>query len=139
MAVKMTTAQFRADVRQAAFRGIVRATEGLRKEVVKMLAHSSHSGEIYIRRGIEHQRSAPGEPPAVDTGRLLNSIRTEFDEKEMVGRVIASTGYAGYLEFGTQKMEPRPFMRPSLENQRDMIMAVVKSDVTAAVKKAGKP
>lgn len=137
MSVKIDTQQFRANVRVAAFKGLVRATEHVRNEVVRLLTSSSHSGRTYIRRGVAHQASAPGEPPATDTGRLVGSIRTEYDEAQMVGRVIASTKYAAMLEFGTQRMEPRPFMRPALENSHDEIVNDIKTDVMAVVKEVG--
>ena len=36
------------------------------------------SGEEYRRKGIIHRASAPGEPPAVDTGRLRASISSNW-------------------------------------------------------------
>ena len=56
-------------------------------------------------------RSSPGEPPHVDTGNLLKHIWWDVDEKNLVVYVIADTKYAYYLEYGTSKMAPRPFMR----------------------------
>lgn len=53
-----------------------------------------------------HQASAPGQPPASDTGRLLNSIY--FDLKPMTATVGSKLAYAYYLEFGTRRMAPRP-------------------------------
>lgn len=76
------------------------------------------SGIIYQRGGKAHQASAPGEPPAIDTGNLVNSV---FSEKSGPGQAVvgASAEYAEYLEFGTSKMAARPFLRPALEKVRE--------------------
>ncbi len=74
------------------------------------------SGIIYG----EHRASAPGEPPASDTGTLSGAIgvalfgdaRTELFAGVTVDSSIAS--YWRDLEFGTVNMEPRPFVRPAL-------------------------
>lgn len=68
------------------------------------------SGRVYGK----HQASAPGEPPAVDTGRLRNAtqadtqVRREGDD--IVGRVVANVEYAHALEVGTERIAPRPFL-----------------------------
>ena len=53
--------------------------------------------------------SQPGAYPAVVSGNLRDSIQVDsatFDEFT----ILASAEYAGYLEEGTYKMLPRPFM-----------------------------
>lgn len=81
-----------------------------------MVMDGQKSGRIYRRRGAEHQASAPGEAPASDTGRLVQSGHTEvLTEGQIVrGRVTWSTAYALKLEVGTEKVAPRPFVRPAL-------------------------
>ena len=57
--------------------------------------------------------SAPGEPPHVRTGMLRRSVqivRAELDE----ATIEVSAPYGAPLEFGTSKMEPRPFVAPAL-------------------------
>lgn len=70
-----------------------------------------------------HQASAPGSPPAVDTGRLRDTIShvTRRDRNGLVAHVgsganpaIPGTKTAAFLELGTRRMAPRPFLRPSL-------------------------
>lgn len=62
-----------------------------------------------------HTASAPGMPPASDSGQLLNSIGHEIQvEDTVVGYVYADKKYATYLEHGTRYMAPRPFMVPAL-------------------------
>lgn len=134
MAVKMNTDQLQAAIRVAAFRGVVAATESVRAEALRLILQTAKTGRIYRRKGVFHQASAPGEAPASDTGTLVNRITTDFEENNLVGRVSARTEYASFLEFGTQRMEPRPFMRPALENQRSYIEGVIKGEVGKVLK-----
>lgn len=68
------------------------------------------TGRIYGK----HQASAPGEPPAVDTGRLRNATQADTqvrrDSDGIVGRVVANAEYAHALEVGTERIAPRPFL-----------------------------
>ncbi len=72
-------------------------------------------GEVYlVQGGIEHQASAPGEAPAMDTGNLVNSIQVEMTGPA-AAVVYTNVEYALYLEFGTIDMEPRPFLQPAVD------------------------
>lgn len=53
--------------------------------------------------------SAPGDYPGIDTGTLVNSIQSER-ESAAAWTVHTPIEYAPYLEFGTPKMDSRPFM-----------------------------
>lgn len=68
------------------------------------------TGELYGN----HRASAPGEPPAPDTGRLRNSTAADQQVKvegdAVTGRVVANVEYAAALELGTERMAARPFL-----------------------------
>ncbi len=75
-------------------------------------------GLTFYRRpnGAIHWASAPGHPPAVDSGRLLNSIifdagsgRIELGSAES-GQGGMIVNYAIWLEDGTENMAARPFV-----------------------------
>lgn len=68
-----------------------------------------------------HQASAPGEPPAVDTGLLRASIRheTTVEGDELAAYVGSDLKISTYLEMGTRKMAPRPFLQPALDAARE--------------------
>ena len=57
--------------------------------------------------------SSPGEPPKEKSGELKESIKYEVVDEEL--NIYSEADYAGYLEFGTSKMRPRPFMAPVIE------------------------
>jgi hypothetical protein len=73
------------------------------------------SGRVYLRRGIAHQASAPGEMPAVDTSHLTNSIQVERMPDGASSAVFTNAEYAEVLEFGGVKTEARPFMQPAAD------------------------
>lgn len=80
------------------------------------------SGVVYKRGSGSHRASAPGEPPAVDTGRLRASYdwRTGRDPRPYV-EVGSSVVYAPFLEFGTSRMQARPHFRPSIDAYRGKV------------------
>lgn len=59
--------------------------------------------------------SAPGEAPAVQYGDLIRSIAWIRIEK-LTRRIGTNQKYGRYLEFGTKRMKPRPFLRPALKS-----------------------
>lgn len=78
--------------------------------------------KMYGRKG--HHPSLPGNPPAVDTGTLRRSITYEVDEENLVGRVGSTQTnppYGAYLEFGTSRMQPRPWLKPATEKSMETI------------------
>jgi hypothetical protein len=61
-----------------------------------------------------HRASAHGQPPAEDTGRTYWDINVS---RLSSGRYrVRFGGVAGYLEFGTSRMRPRPYILPAIEN-----------------------
>jgi len=129
MSVKWNDAALRARVERATMRGVVRVTEAVRNEAIALILNTQKTGRIYTRRGVTHQASAPGEPPASNTGRLVNSIQTVYDTKNLTGTVGTSVEYGGYLEFGTQTIEPRPFLRPALATHRRSLSRIIKDEI----------
>ena len=99
--------------------GIVRGTaQNIRTHAIKSIQRGTKSGIVYEKTSPKrtHTASAPGEAPATDTGRLANSIQADIQGKQAT--VFTNTEYAPWLEFGTQDMEPRPFMFPAMEKER---------------------
>lgn len=73
-----------------------------------------------------HTPSKPYDPPNSDTGFLAANIRAEPIGPGIV-RITAYARYSAYLEYGTSKMAPRPFMRPALRMLRPRIAALVRA------------
>ncbi len=55
-----------------------------------------------------------GQLHAVDTGRLLNSMAFEVDERRLIVRIGTNVKYAIYVFMGTAKMRARPVLRTML-------------------------
>ena len=69
-----------------------------------------------------HSASAEGQPPNTDTGFLVSNIFLQIDPDGLGADVESRADYSGYLEFGTSKMEARPYLQPALEaNRRNII------------------
>lgn len=97
------------DAAERGVRAVVIDAEG----ITKTLLSQPGSGQVYQRgKTVEHRASAPGEPPAPDTGRLRASVTTEVVRgvSEVTGYVAVNTEYAAHLELGTEKMKPRPYL-----------------------------
>jgi len=52
------------------------------------------------------------------TTNLRNSIKgglTKATRNEVIGALTATMDYAGYIELGTSRMSPRPYIQPAVE------------------------
>ena len=123
-------------IKHAVFKGVA----DVEKEAKKSIQRGSPSGRVYQRYNPKrtHQASAPGQPPASDTGFLVNNIKRRMDADNMGGEVASRAAYSKYLEFGTSKMLPRPFMFPALEKNRKKIKSRIQKAMKAASKEVSK-
>lgn len=65
------------------------------------------------RKGRDKRPSADYHPPAVQVGTLKNSVQwAKLGPRRR--RVGSALPYALYLELGTRKMQPRPWLRPAI-------------------------
>lgn len=82
----------------------------------KRLLSTPGSGRIYKRGSVTHQASAPGQPPAPDTGTLRASVHTDLSEiAGLVARVGTNKAYGYWLEVGTSRMAARPWLKPTYD------------------------
>lgn len=91
------------------------------QRVVKRSLKQAGTGRAYKRGSVIHIASAPGQPPATDTGRLAASITEQLsrDDYGLVERIGSNVEYALPLEIGTRFMEARPYLRRGLEAAAD--------------------
>ena len=100
-------------------------------DAVLRIANPPKTGRVYRHGKVEHQASAPGESPAVDTGALMNSVimnRRGTADYE----VIFSAEYAKPLEFGTPHILPRPFVRPAIARERPRYKSALRARLRRA-------
>lgn len=104
----------------------------LRQTSQQLIASKNKTGRIYRIRlngvNIKHQASAPGEAPANLTGNLKASLgfdvrgsyEMEFGSRSEAPKAGVSpkqavAKYSVYLELGTSKIAPRPYLKPSID------------------------
>ena len=75
-----------------------------------------------------HQASAPGRPPAPDTGHYKQSIDWTIERRGslFVGIVGTNVEYGKWLEEGTKHMKKRPHFIPALRRQRSRIVSMMR-------------
>lgn len=105
---------------------------GLRNDIVKRVQRGPATGRVR-RNGT--RASAPGEAPMSDTGRLAGSIY--FTEgygkaKGVSVQVGSNLAYAAMLEYGTRKMQERPYFTPAAKKVRKTFTRRIE----AAIKRA---
>ncbi len=85
-------------------------------------------GRIYTIPGTHktYTASAPGESPAQRLGELRQSVSqlVKGSGANLMGQVGTDKAYGPMLEYGTIKMAPRPWLRPSFEKAEGAIRAI---------------
>jgi hypothetical protein len=142
-----------------------KAAQIFRDEIVGVMERSVPSGRIYFRgsgapRGLErderadrirapsgrfvkdrpliaggHQASAPGQPPAIDTGAYVRSWQWEPARLRRLRRAavvfsdlkVGQWYLATLLELGTEYMEPRPHIRVAYALVRDRVHEILRA------------
>ena len=80
--------------------------------------------KTYGKKG--HHPSLPGNAPAPDTGTLMRSIAHEIKQERdevigNVGSILRNPDYPKFLEFGTSKMKPRPWLSTAIEKSQNFM------------------
>ena len=63
----------------------------------------------------------------VDTGALRNSIGTTISNGGLSAEIGPTVHYAPYLEFGTRRMPPQPYMGPAADRRVEAFVQAVES------------
>ncbi len=105
------------------------------KGAVKETLSGNRSGRVYRVPGTRrnYTASAPGEAPASRTGTLRNAISHAVNKAKLTAvvgpRLLGSDPnkqYPLWLEFGTKKMAPRPYMVPTIQRNKDTVIQIMK-------------
>jgi HK97 gp10 family phage protein len=119
-----------AAVVKAANRVVYVGADMIRGEAFVSISRGSVSGKAHVP-------SRPGEPPNRDTGVLQGHLENQL-VKDLVAEVSSNAPYAAALEFGTSKMEARPYMRPARDKEAPRIERLFKSEMADLVRRSGK-
>lgn len=137
--IRAKVSEMTADInRQVISRG-TRAVNALRNAELEVLK-GQRSGRIYRKphtKSATYTASAPGEPPARRTGNLRlhwnGTVKTGSASKggvEVIAELESQEAYAGYLENGTSKMAPRPFVERIKEKAQPEIAKIYSEPYT---------
>lgn len=110
-------------------------------KVTQAIAEDAKKTWDNIWSGIAPPRSLPGQPPAIDTGALSESVRIEHPTqkgKRMVSEGGEDAPYAAALEYGTLRMAARPHVRPVAEKTRKRAGKVGQAALNDALAKVTK-
>jgi hypothetical protein len=105
-----------------------------RNTFVRNVSRGTGGGRVYSRGRRTHRASAPGEYPATDTGRLVNSVDYRM-VSPTEGVLFSDIDYAEYLTKGTRHMAKRKMMREAVEEA--LASRPVPADLKGAVKLSG--
>ncbi len=116
------------NIKRILFRRVEKAAIHLSNQT-KITLSGQRTGKRYKVPGTRatYQASMPGEPPAVRTGTLRNSIkyRMRDEGKDVIADVGSDIEYALYLEHGTRRMAKRPFLLPTFLKEQDTMKRMI--------------
>ena len=97
--------------RTQANKAVTVMAQGMETDIKKSMRDTEvNTLKSYGKHG--HHPSVAGDYPAPDTGLLMRSITHSIKQSgdEIRGYTGSNIIYAKYLEYGTSKMKPRPFL-----------------------------
>ena len=84
--------------------------------------------EMIGLQGERHAKEALTQQGAVDTGRLRNSVTHQVISEDSVA-IGTNVEYAPYIEFGTYKMDARPYIRPAIEDYINEYKQIIENEL----------
>uniref|UniRef100_A0A6M3LHE2 Putative tail assembly n=1 Tax=viral metagenome TaxID=1070528 RepID=A0A6M3LHE2_9ZZZZ len=97
------------------------------KEILDSLQKRLESvGRIVEKQAGMNVDKTGNEHPQVQFGNLLSSITHEVGDGEVT--IGTNVKYGKYLEHGTSRMPPYPWLFPAVEMKRDEIIKTLKGD-----------
>ena len=68
----------------------------------------------------------------VDTGRLRNSITNAIDTEENAVYIGTNVEYGPYVELGTSRRQPHPYLKPAAADHADEYRSILKGCLESA-------
>lgn len=126
-------------------REIAEGTLRIAGQAVKDIASISPGSQSQIRYGAKGASgksgkrvalvSPAGQPPNSDTGSLARSIQIKIEDDGFKGSVGTELKYGFWLEFGTNKMAARPYLRPAFKLHEPEILRNCEDHLKKAIQK----
>jgi len=117
-------------------RGLTFAGKMLRKETQKQIRdRSQKSGKLYKYKSRYIRASAPGEYPANRSGNLARSIGFDVNGFNLYFGARNPAFYAKFLDKGTRKMRPRPFLDRTVQKEKLEVLKIVGREIERELQK----
>lgn len=114
------------DLEQSRLKKMIKAVSTVRNNTMETLS-GNRSGRTYHVPGTSrtYTASSPGEPPAQATGRLRQSVKYKVEHGGKTGHVGTGLDYGASLEYGTSKIKPRPWLKPSFSKSEREVKQIL--------------
>lgn len=125
------------------YRAMVQVGRELQSEIRTELSQPG-TGRLHSGWGLKYRSSAPGKPPAVQSGRLRNSWLADsiprVSGNRLSLRVASKLPYAAILQFGgvtgknrRTKIAPRPYLNRPAKTVAERFPQVITSEIASAI------
>lgn len=141
---KQSTKVLQQKMEARVFKAIVDSVMKLQGDMKNSISTRS-GGRKYKRKNGFHIASKAGDAPNTDTGFLVNSILQNVSRAALEGKVFVDPNktnqglnvinYAKWLEYGTSKMAKRPFFRPAIGKNKELIRNWIREAFQEVIKK----
>lgn len=125
-------------IRKAAANGVFATAQQVRNTAINSI-QSQSQGRVVTRQSqggneYEHTASKPGDAPNTDTGALVRSISVEPQMPDLEMFVGSGIEYAPFLEYGTKRMAPRPWLQPAVDANAKKLKSNIETQIQRATK-----
>jgi len=125
-------------------KGFYLAGKSIVKESRRLMTVPPKTGRVYmVRVGVggrklvrsrSHVSSAAGQAPAKITGALMRSVNFKVHgSNELI--VGSESKYGAFLENGTIKMKPRPYLNPAIKNETKNTVKYLGNNIIKSINK----
>ena len=116
--VNLQTSEVTKKISEATRLGLRDTIVAIHGDAVRMSPYKTG----HNRRSIASEVSGMG---VVEQGEDAESGRM-VDDSKLEAACYSTSGYGGFLETGTYKMAARPYLRPSLDKNKDRLIPAIK-------------
>ena len=111
----MRLGRFEDEMRPVIFNELDDTGVRIRNNIIRLMERTPPGKPAKVPgTSVWYNQSRPGKAPAIATSNLKNSIKMDTREAQMeveVGSTIRDPNYPLFLEEGTKRMRPRPFLK----------------------------